>query len=230
MPKVKFDALQIAGYLDHTVLKADATKQDVEKICREAIQFHFKSVCVNSGWVGFVSQLLKGSGVLVCSVVGFPLGAMDSESKAHEAQNAVKNGADEIDMVLNVGLLKSRDLAGLENDIRQVRKAASGKTILKVILETCLLTDDEKVMACEVSKKAGADFVKTSTGFSVSGATVADVTLMRRTVGPNIGVKASGGVRDWAATLLMIEAGATRIGTSNGVAIIQGLSSPEGSY
>jgi deoxyribose-phosphate aldolase len=219
---------QIAGYIDHTILKAEATRLDVERICREAIKYKFKSVCVNSGWVSLVSGLVKGSGVKVCSVVGFPLGAMDSGSKANEARYAVKNGADEIDMVINIGFLKSRDLEAFEEDIRSVREAAKHEIILKVIIETCLLSEEEIVIACEIAKKAGADFVKTSTGFSTGGATANDVLLMRKTVGQDIGVKASGGVRDLPATMQMIEAGATRIGTSNGVAIVQGIASAAG--
>ncbi|PIE34029.1 deoxyribose-phosphate aldolase [candidate division KSB3 bacterium] len=212
----------LAQYIDHTLLKPNATQADFDKLCQEAIQFHFKSVCVNSGRVPYVTRKLQGTGVAVCSVVGFPLGAMDSRVKAFETRRAIEEGAKEIDMVLNVDALKSGDAQKVEEDVRAVRRATRGNTILKVILETCLLTDDEKVLACEICKKAGADFVKTSTGFSTGGATLEDVALMRRIVGPDIGVKASGGVRDVSTARAMIQAGATRLGTSSGVAIVTG--------
>ena len=213
---------ELAAIIDHTLLKPEATQGEVDKLCEEARQYHFCSVCVNTSWVSRCRDLLRGSGVKVCCVVGFPLGAMESRSKAYESREAITNGADEIDMVVNIGALKSKDYALVEKDIRAVVQAARGK-ISKVILETGLLTDEEKVMACQLAKKANATFVKTSTGFvKGSAATVEDVALMRRTVGPRMGVKASGGVRSLADALKMIEAGATRIGTSSGVAIVTG--------
>jgi deoxyribose-phosphate aldolase len=212
----------LAGLIDHTLLKPEATEAEVEKLCREARDYRFCSVCVNTSWVSRCRDLLRGSGVKVCCVVGFPLGAMDSRTKAYETREAIGNGADEIDMVLNIGALKSGDLATVEKDIRAVVQAARGK-VTKVILETGLLDDGEKVTACQLSKKAGATFVKTSTGFAKgSVATEADIALMRRTVGPRMGVKASGGVRTLADAQKMIAAGATRIGASSGVAILTG--------
>lgn len=212
----------LAGMIDHTLLKPEATLAEVEKLCQEARQYRFCSVCVNTSWVSKCRDLLRGSGVKVCCVVGFPLGAMDSRSKAYETREAISNGADEIDMVLNIGALKSGDLALVEKDIRAVVQAARHK-VTKVILETGLLTDEEKVIACQLSKQAGATFVKTSTGFvKGSVATEADIALMRRTVGPRMGVKASGGVRSLADAQKMIAAGATRIGASSGVAILTG--------
>ena len=206
---------------DHTILKAEATKEQVVKICDEAREYGFMSVCVNSFYTPLVSKELKGSDVKVCTVVGFPLGMMSSECKAMETEYAVRNGADEIDMVINVGALKDKDYDTVLKDIKAVRDAAPGRT-LKVIIETCLLTDEEKVKACELSVKGGADFVKTSTGFSTGGATADDVRLMRQTVGPDIGVKASGGIRDAAAAKAMVEAGASRLGTSATVATVGG--------
>ena len=188
--------MSIAEYIDHTLLKADAGKEDIERICREAAEYGFASVCVNSCWVPLVSSLLKGTGVHVCTVVGFPLGAMSSRGKADETAEAVRDGADEIDMVLNIGYLKSGMLAEAEEDIKAVRNACQGK-ILKVIIETCLLTDDEKRTACALAVSAGADFVKTSTGFSTGGATVHDVALMKEAVrDKGLKVKASGGIRN----------------------------------
>lgn len=216
------DPSTLAAYIDHTLLKPEAALGAFDTLCDEAKQYHFKSVCVNSSRVPYVTKKLQGTDVLVCSVVGFPLGAMDSRAKAFETRRAIAEGAKEIDMVINIGALKSGDLQLVENDIRAVRRATRATTVLKVIIETCLLNDDEKVLACEIAKQAGADFVKTSTGFAGGGATVADVALMRRTVGPKLGVKASGGVRDQATALTMIQAGATRIGTSSGVAIVTG--------
>lgn len=210
----------VARYIDHTLLKPDATRGEIEQLCKEAIQYHFYSVCVNSYWVELCARMLRGKDVKVCSVVGFPLGAMDSRSKSFETRNAIENGASEIDMVINVGALKSRDLTEVEEDIRWVRRACRSSTVLKVIIETCLLTDDEKVLACEISKKAGADFVKTSTGFSKGGATAADIALMRRVVGPEMGIKAAGGVRTFEDAKKMIESGATRIGASASVRIV----------
>lgn len=209
----------LASYIDHTILKPDARNAEVENLCNEAIRFKFASVCVNPYWIPLVARKLKGSGVLSCCVVGFPLGATPAECKAYEAETCIKNGAEEVDMVINIGALKDRDLDTVRNDIATV-KAACGNKTLKVIIETCLLTDDEKETACKISAEAGADFVKTSTGFSQSGATAADVALMRRTVGPTIGVKAAGGIRNKADALAMIEAGASRIGASVSVLII----------
>ena len=212
--------MDIAKYIDHTVLAADARKEKIEALCKEAYQHGFASVCVNSCWVSMAAKLLEGTEVKVCTVVGFPLGAMDSVSKADEARNAVRNGADEIDMVINIGFLKSGMYDEALEDIREVRKATEGKT-LKVIIETCLLTDEEKRKACELSEEAGADFVKTSTGFSTGGATVEDVALMKSVVGDRLRVKASGGIRDYKTAKAMIEAGASRIGASAGVRIVE---------
>jgi deoxyribose-phosphate aldolase len=214
--------LKLAALIDHTLLKPEATEEEVVKLCAEAREYHFCSVCVNTSWVSRCRDLLRGSGVKVCCVVGFPLGAMDSRSKAYETREAIANGADEIDMVVNIGALKSKDYAAVEKDIRSVVQAARTK-VTKVILETGLLTDEEKVIACQLAKKANATFVKTSTGF-VKGsiATAEDIALMRRTVGPRMGVKASGGVRSLADAQKMIAAGATRIGASSGVAIVTG--------
>lgn len=213
---------ELAALIDHTLLKPDATDAEIVQLCAEARAYTFCSVCVNTSWVARCRDLLRGSGVKVCCVVGFPLGAMDARSKAFETREAIANGADEIDMVLNIGALKSGDLALVEKDIRAVVQAARDK-VTKVILETGLIDDAQKVAACALAKKAGATFVKTSTGFAKgTGATVEDIALMRRTVGPRMGVKASGGVRSLADARKMIEAGATRIGTSSGVAIVTG--------
>lgn len=213
--------MSIAEYIDHTLLKADAGKEDIERICREAAEYGFASVCVNSCWVPLVSSLLKGTGVHVCTVVGFPLGAMSSRGKADETAEAVRDGADEIDMVLNIGYLKSGMLAEAEEDIKAVRNACQGK-VLKVIIETCLLTDDEKRTACALAVSAGADFVKTSTGFSTGGATVHDVALMKEAVrDKGLKVKASGGIRNYKDARAMVEAGADRIGASAGIAIVR---------
>lgn len=211
----------LAAYLDHTLLAADATQKKLETLCAQAAQHHFASVCVNSSRVALCSRLLKGSDVAVCTVVGFPLGAMSTAAKAFEARQAVADGADEVDMVINIGALKDGDDAFVQADIKAVKDAVGSK-LLKVIIEACLLDDAEKVRACRLAVAAGADYVKTSTGFSKGGATVEDVRLMRATVGSGIGVKAAGGVRDKAGALAMIEAGASRIGTSNGVAIVEG--------
>jgi deoxyribose-phosphate aldolase len=213
----------IAAMIDHTLLKPDATRQQIETLCQEAREHHFFSVCVNPTWVSTSKELLTGSGVKVCTVIGFPLGATTSETKAFEAKNAIEHGAEEVDMVINIGALKDKNDDFVEKDIHAVVEAAKGKALTKVIIETSLLTQEEKVRACELSVKAGADYVKTSTGFSSGGATVDDIALMRKTVGPNIGVKASGGVRNTEDTEKMIEAGATRIGASSGVAILKGL-------
>ena len=209
----------LAGRIDHTLLAADATRDDVERICAEALMHGFASVCVNSRWVPLVHALLAGSDVMTCCVVGFPLGAMAAEVKAAETWVAVRDGADEIDMVIDVGDLKAGDLAAVLADIEAVVEAADGVPV-KAIIETCLLTDDEKVLACLLAMRAGASYVKTSTGFSKSGATAADVALMREVVGDQLGVKASGGVRTHDDAIAMLEAGADRIGASASVAII----------
>lgn len=211
---------QLAKMIDHTLLKPEATEGDIQHLCIEAAENHFKSVCINPGWVKYASDFLTNSDVDVCTVIGFPLGANKTVIKVQEALEAVKDGAKEIDMVINIGRLKSEDFAYVYDDIAEVVKAVKGKAIVKVIIEACLLERNEKIRACEISKRAGADFVKTSTGFSTGGATVEDVKLMRSTVGPDIGVKASGGVRTPEDAQAMIEAGATRIGTSNGVKLI----------
>ncbi|MFC6039837.1 deoxyribose-phosphate aldolase [Paenisporosarcina macmurdoensis] len=215
----------IASMIDHTLLKQDATKEQVKKLCAEAKEYTFASVCVNPTWVKISAELLTGTPVKVCTVIGFPLGASTPETKAFETTDAINNGAGEIDMVLNVGALKSQDLELVKRDIESVVNAAKGKAIVKVILETCLLSKEEIKVASQLSKDAGADFVKTSTGFSTGGATFEDVALMREVVGPDLGVKASGGVRSLEDVQKMIEAGATRIGASSGVQIMQGLTS-----
>ena len=203
---------------DHTILKADATREAVAKICEEAKEYGFMSGCVNSYYTAFVAEKLKDSDVKVCTVVGFPLGQMSTKAKAAETELAVKDGADEIDMVINVGALKDKEYDVVCNDIKEVKKAC-GQALLKVIIETCLLTDEEKVKACELAKEAGADYVKTSTGFSTGGADAHDVELMRKTVGDSMGVKASGGIRDKETAEKMVKAGASRLGTSATVAI-----------
>ena len=218
----KMTAAEMAQYIDHTLLKPEATPEAFDQLCEEARQYGFKAVCVNSGWVAYVAEKLKGTGIAVCSVIGFPLGAMHSSGKAFEARKAVEFGAQELDMVLNVGALKAGDLNAVGEDILAVRTEANRPTLLKVIIETCLLNDAEKIKACEIAQKAGADFVKTSTGFSTGGATLEDVELMRKTVGPEIGVKASGGIKDFETAAAMIAAGATRIGAGAGVAIVGG--------
>ena len=213
----------MASHIDHTLLKPDATVQEIDKLCAEALEHSFASVCVNGSWVRRCAEILAGSGVLVCTVVGLPLGAMASEVKAYEARRAIEDGACEVDMVLAVGALKSGDDPFVRRDIAAVADTCKRMGArLKVILETALLSDDEKVRACQLAKAAGADFVKTSTGFSKGGATVEDIALMRRIVGPALGVKASGGVRDRLAADAMIEAGATRIGASASIAIVRG--------
>lgn len=215
----------IATLIDHTLLKQDATRNQIEKLCEEAKEYTFASVCVNPTWVNLSAKLLQDSPVKVCTVIGFPLGASTTEVKAFETSNAIENGAEEIDMVINVGALKDQDYNFVQKDIEAVVQAAKGKAIVKVILETCLLTDEEILRASEISKLAGADFVKTSTGFSTGGATVSAVKLMRGAVGPELGVKASGGVRSLADLQAMVDAGATRIGASSGVEIVKGLES-----
>ena len=213
--------MKLNKYIDHTLLKPDASQEQIETLIEEAKKYDFASVCVNPTWVNFAAQALKATDVKVCTVIGFPLGANTPELKAFETSDAIQNGANEIDMVINIGALKSRNFDLVERDIRAVVESAKG-TLVKVIIETCLLTDDEKVKACQIAQKAGADFVKTSTGFSTGGATVADVALMRKTVGPDMGVKASGGARSYEDALAFIKAGATRIGASSGVAIMEG--------
>lgn len=213
--------MNLNKYIDHTVLKADTPKTKVQQIIDEAIQYDFMSVCINPTWVSFAAEKLAATDVKVCTVIGFPLGANTSTVKAFEAAEAIKNGADEVDMVINIGAAKDGDWDLVESDIQAVVDASKGVTT-KVIIETSLLTDEEKVKACQAAVRAGADFVKTSTGFSTAGATVADIALMRQTVGPDLGVKASGGVRSIADAQAMIEAGATRLGTSNGVDIMKG--------
>jgi len=215
--------MSLAGMIDHTLLKPDATPDQIAQLCFEARKHGFASVCINPAWVKLCTQLLQGSPVKVCTVIGFPLGASAPEVKAFEARNAIEQGATEIDMVINVGALKARDLELVARDIRGVVAASHERgAIVKVIIEAVLLTDEEKTIACLLSKEAGADFVKTSTGFASGGATVHDVELMRRVVGPAMGVKAAGGVRTYADAENMIKAGATRIGASAGVKILQG--------
>ncbi|MCA1560479.1 MAG: deoxyribose-phosphate aldolase [Acidobacteria bacterium] len=208
--------------IDHTLLKPDASRADIEKLCREAAEFHFATVCVNPAWVALAASLLRGSGVGVCSVVGFPLGATTPDVKNYETRRAIFDGAVEIDMVINIGALKSGDLRTVERDIEAVvepcRQCGAAS---KVIIEAALLTDDEKVTACALAKAAGADFVKTSTGFAAGGATASDVALMRRVVGSDMGIKAAGGVRDLEGLKTMVAAGATRVGASAGVKIVQ---------
>lgn len=217
--------MNIAKMIDHTLLKADATKEQIVTLCEEAKQYTFASVCVNPTWVKTASDLLNGTEVKVCTVIGFPLGASTSATKAFETEDAIKNGASEVDMVINIGALKDKNYELVREDIKAVVDAAKGKALSKVIIETSLLTNEEKEIACKLAVEAGADFVKTSTGFSTGGATVEDIQLMRRTVGPEIGVKASGGVRSSEDTEKMVAAGATRIGASSGVAIVNGLTS-----
>ncbi|WP_304944565.1 deoxyribose-phosphate aldolase [Vallitalea guaymasensis] len=214
--------MNIASYIDHTILKPDATKEQVIKICEEAKEYKFASVCVNAFRTKLVKEKLQGSDVKVCTVVGFPLGAVPTEVKAFETKLAIDHGANEIDMVINIGALKDKDYDYVYEDIKGVVDACKNKALVKVIIETCLLTDEEKVKVCELSVKAGAEFVKTSTGFSKGGATVEDVSLMKKTVEENAKVKASGGVRDYETAKAVIDAGADRIGASAGIAIVEG--------
>jgi deoxyribose-phosphate aldolase len=211
---------ELAGMIDHTLLKPEATADQITKLCQEALQYQFKSVCINPFWVPLAAMLLKGSKVNVCTVIGFPLGSIPTEAKAEEVREAVRSGATEVDMVINIGALKSGQYDGVLHDIQAVVHAAKRSTVVKVILETGLLTDSEKVKACELAKEAGADFVKTSTGFGTGGATVEDIALMRKTVGEKMGVKASGGIRDYETAMAMIHAGANRIGASAGITIV----------
>lgn len=214
--------MELNRMIDHTILKADATKEDVLRIIEEAKTYHFYSVCINPTWVALAAEELKGEPTAVCTVIGFPLGATTSEVKAYETADAIKNGADEVDMVINIGALKSKQFKKVQADIEAVVAAAKDKALVKVIIETALLDNEEIVKACELAKAAGADFVKTSTGFSTGGAVVADVKLMRETVGPEMGVKASGGIHNEAEAAAMVEAGANRLGTSASVAIVTG--------
>lgn len=220
--------MSVNSYIDHTLLKADANEEQIHALIDEAKEYQFVSVCVNPTWVKTAANALKDSPVKVCTVIGFPLGASTTTVKAFEAKDAIANGADEIDMVINIGALRSRNYKLVEDDIKAVVES-SGTKLVKVIIETCLLTDDEKVKACQLAKSAGADFVKTSTGFSTGGATIEDIVLMRKTVGPDMGVKASGGARTLKAAQAFIKVGANRIGTSSGVAIMKGKES-HGSY
>jgi deoxyribose-phosphate aldolase len=212
----------LASLIDHTLLKPDAIREDIERLCREAAQFCFASVCVNPNWVPLCRDLLRGTGVRVCTVIGFPFGTHLPDVKAFEARRAVEQGAEEVDMVINIGALKSKDYALVEQDIRGVVQAVGKATVVKVILETALLTRDEKIMGASLAKAAGADYVKTSTGYAGGGATVEDVRLLRETVGPEIGVKASGGIRTQEDVKAMVAAGATRIGASAGIKIVRG--------
>ncbi|TYG34799.1 deoxyribose-phosphate aldolase [Lonepinella koalarum] len=220
---------QLAKFIDHTALTAEKNEQDIIQLCQEAREHHFCSVCINSGYIPLAKQQLAGSAVKICTVVGFPLGANLSAVKAFEAEQAIAAGAEEIDMVINVGWIKSGKWDAVQADIQAVLAACNGKT-LKVILETCLLTKDEIVKACEICRDLNVGFVKTSTGFNKGGATVEDIALMRQTVGEKLGVKASGGVRDTETAIAMIKAGATRIGASAGIAIISGLQDNQGGY
>ena len=213
---------ELAKYIDHTMLKPDAPDAAFDQLCEEAVHWNFHSVCVNSSRVRYVARKLQGTDVKVCAVIGFPLGAMDANAKAFEGRRAISDGAHELDMVMNVGALKSGNVRLVEDDIRAVRRATRSTTVLKVIIETSLLTDDEKVLACQLAKKAGADFVKTCTGFAGGGATPHDIALMRRTVGPEMGVKASGGLRNYPRAVQIVAAGATRIGAVSSVAIVTG--------
>ncbi|WP_386691685.1 MULTISPECIES: deoxyribose-phosphate aldolase [unclassified Lonepinella] len=220
---------ELAKFIDHTALTAEKTEKDIVQLCQEALEHHFCSVCINSGYIPLAKQQLAGSDVKICTVVGFPLGANLSAVKAFEAQKAIEAGAEEIDMVINVGWIKSGKWEDVQADIQAVLNACNGK-ILKVILETCLLSKDEIVKACEICRDLDVGFVKTSTGFNKGGATVEDIALMRQTVGEKLGVKASGGVRDTETAIAMIKAGASRIGASAGIAIISGLQDNQGGY
>ncbi|MCB2297997.1 deoxyribose-phosphate aldolase [Clostridium tagluense] len=222
--------MKIEQYIDHTLLKPQASEEEIIKICAEAKKYGFASVCANAYYAQLVSSELKGSNVKTCIVVGFPLGATTKEVKAFEAKQAIENGADEIDMVVNVGAIKSNKYEVVKEDIKAVVEVASGRAIVKVIIETCLLTDAEKVKVCEIAKEVNANFVKTSTGFSTGGATVHDIKLMRQTVGPDMGVKASGAVRTTEDAKAVIEAGASRIGASSSIAIVEGTKDSNSNY
>ena len=221
--------MKVNKFIDHTILKTAATKEDVKKLCDEAKKYGFYSVCVNGANVEYAFNQVKDSDVKVAAVVGFPLGAMATDVKVFEAKKAIEDGASEIDMVINVGALKDRNYDFVENEIRKIKEAI-GNNILKVIIETCYLTDEEKVKACELSVNANADFVKTSTGFGTGGATFEDVELMKKTVGDKAQVKASGGVKDFETAKKYIELGATRLGTSSGIAIVTGMESGKTGY
>lgn len=213
--------MNINKLIDHTALKPNTNKESILKLIAEAKTYDFASVCVNPCWVALAHQELKNTDVKICTVIGFPLGANTTEVKVFETKDAIEKGAQEIDMVINIAMLKDKEYDYVENEIHQIVEAAKDKAIVKVIIETCLLTDEEKIKACELSQKAGADFVKTSTGFSTGGATVHDIALMRKTVGAEMGVKASGGVHTHEEALAMVEAGATRIGASAGVKLLK---------
>ena len=221
--------MKINQYIDHTLLKATATKAEIKEICDEAKEYNFYAVCVNSGIVKFAADQLKGTDIKVASVVGFPLGAMSDKAKIFEAKKAIEDGASEIDMVINIGALKDKDYDYVKNEIKGIKEAI-GSNVLKVIIETCYLTEEEKIKACELSLESNADFVKTSTGFGTGGATYEDVALMKKIVGDKAEVKASGGVRDLATAKKYIELGATRLGTSSGIEILKGLTVEEGKY
>jgi len=212
--------MKLEKYIDHTILKPEATVEGVKKICKEAIEYGFASVCINPFYTKLVSEELKGTDIKTCVVIGFPLGANTKEVKAFEANQAIELGAQEVDMVINVGALKDKNYEVVREDIEAVVKVVAKRALVKVIIETCLLTDEEKIKACEISKAAEVDFVKTSTGFSTAGATSHDVALMRKTVGEKIGVKASGGIRDYAKAVEMVKAGASRLGVSASIAIV----------
>jgi deoxyribose-phosphate aldolase len=222
--------MKIEQYIDHTLLKQQASEEDIIKVCTEAKEYGFASVCANAYYASLVSKHLKESNVKTCIVVGFPLGATTKEVKAFEAKQAIENGAEEIDMVVNVGAIKSNKFDVVKEEIKAVVDVAQGRAIVKVIIETCLLTDEEKVKVCKIAKETGANFVKTSTGFSTGGATVHDVKLMRETVGPNMGVKASGAVRTAEDAKAVIEAGASRIGASSSIAIVNGTNDLNSDY
>ncbi len=213
--------MNIASIIDHTILKPNTTKEEIEKVCTEAKEYNFASVCINPYYVKYAKKLLEDTNIKVASVIGFPLGSTTKEVKAFEASQAINNGADELDMVINIGALKDKEYEVLEEDIKAVVSVSKDKALVKVIIETCLLTDEEKVKACEIAKNSGADYVKTSTGFSTDGATIKDVRLMRNTVGDKMGVKASGGIRDINKAKEMIKAGATRIGASSSIKIVE---------
>lgn len=213
---------EVAAFIDHTILKPDAREDEVKKVCAEAKAYGFASVCVNPGYIELAAKELQGSGVAACAVAAFPLGALTPGMKAAQTRSLIALGAQEVDMVVNIGAVKSGDWSRVREDIAAVTEAAGGLALVKVIIETCLLTDEEKVRACRIAKESGADFVKTSTGFSSGGATVEDVRLMRATVGDGMGVKASGGIRSYADAAAMLAAGATRLGTSAGVSIVNG--------
>lgn len=210
----------LAKMIDHTNLNPTSTESDIRKLCKEAMEYNFYSVCINPTWVSYAKNILGGSNIKICTVIGFPLGATTSEIKASETRNAIRNGADEIDMVINIGFLKGPNINIFERDIEMVRKACE-KNILKVIIETCLLNEKEKILACQISKKLNTDFVKTSTGFSTKGATIEDIKLMRKILGKGTGIKASGGIKNYQNAVAMINAGANRIGTSKGVSIVE---------